>query len=293
MSAVLLGERSELRLGSAAEVIATLPARSVWGVVTDPPFSPLEFREADLAAMRAGPSGGVWRQPPAIGGSKRRAVPRFTVLSPDELAALRVETEAWARPLLPVLRPGAHVFVASHPLTIDVVIRTFRGCGYEHRAIVIREVQTLRGGDRPKGAEAEFPEVSTMPRSTYEPWALFRAPLSKGSTVAENLRVWGTGALRRPSPEVPFGDVIRSAVCRGAERRASEHPAMKPQAFLRSLVRAVVPVPRLDATILDPFAGSASTLAAAAYHGIASVGIERDPVYFAAAPATFSQLVTL
>jgi site-specific DNA-methyltransferase (adenine-specific) len=44
----------------------------------------------------------------------------------------------------------------------------------------------LRGGDRPKNAEAEFPEVCVSPKGAYEPWMLFRKPIDT-NTVAENL----------------------------------------------------------------------------------------------------------
>jgi hypothetical protein len=39
--------------------------------------------------------------------------------------------------------------------------------GFEKRGEVIRLVQTLRGGDRPKNAHREFAEVSVMPRSSW------------------------------------------------------------------------------------------------------------------------------
>lgn len=37
-----------------------------------------------------------------------------------------------------------------------------------------RTVSTLRGGDRPKGAEKEFSDMSVIPRGVWEPWGLYR-----------------------------------------------------------------------------------------------------------------------
>ena len=115
-----------------------------------------------------------------------------------------------------------------------------------------------------------------MPRSKWEPWLLFREPLE--GRVQDNLRQWKTGALRRPSTEKPFGDVITSAPTRRTERAIAPHPSLKPQAFLRQIVRAALPLGA--GTVLDPFAGSGSTLAAAEALGYKSIGLENDADYF-------------
>ena len=56
------------------------------------------------------------------------------------------------------------------------------------------------------------------------------------------------------------------------------HPSLKPQAFLRQIVRGALPLG--DGVLLEPFAGSGSTLAAAEAIGYTSIGIEKDPHYF-------------
>ena len=89
-------------------------------------------------------------------------------------------------------------------------------------------------------------------------------------------------AHRRFSPSAsqdkPFGDVIPSAPTRAQERELAPHPSLKPQAFLRQIVRAVLPLG--EGVILDPFAGAGSTLAAANAVGYGSVGVEKDRNYF-------------
>ena len=135
---------------------------------------------------------------------------------------------------------------------------------------------TMRGGDRPKGAHEEFGDVSVMPRSMWEPWVLFRKPIE--GRVQDNLRKWRTGGFRRLSDQSPFGDVIRSAPTRKKEKSIAPHPSLKPQAFLRQLVRSVLPLG--EGLVVDPFAGAGSTLAAAQAVGYPSVGVEKDPRYF-------------
>jgi site-specific DNA-methyltransferase (adenine-specific) len=99
--------------------------------------------------------------------------------------------------------------------------------------------------------------------------------------VQDNLRKWKVGGFRRPSKDKPFGDVIKSSPTRAHERDMARHPSLKPQAFLREIVRGVLPLG--VGTVLDPFAGSGSTLAAAEAVGYTSIGIERDAAYFSMA----------
>jgi site-specific DNA-methyltransferase (adenine-specific) len=252
---------------------AASPA-SVHAVVTDPPYGLVEYTPEQQTKLRAG-RGGVWRIPPSFDGHQRSPLPRFTVLDREDIQRLYEFFREWGQALLPVLVPGAHIAVASNPLVSYKVSTALADAGFERRGEIIRLVMTLRGGDRPKNAHEEFPEVSVMARSMWEPWLLFRKPFS--GRVQDNLRRWGTGGLRRPSRSKPFGDVIASHPTRASERRLAPHPSLKPQSFLRILVRAMLPMG--DGVILDPFAGSGSTLAAAEAVGYRSIGIESDGEY--------------
>lgn len=264
------------------------PARTVHAVVTDPPYGLFEYTDEQQAKLRAG-RGGVWRIPPSFDGARRAPLPRFTVLGARELRALDEFFYEWARLLRPVLVPGAQVLVAANPLLSYAVAAAVVRAGFERRGEIVRLVMTMRGGDRPKHAHEEFAGVSVMPRSMWEPWLVFRAPLD--GRVQDNLRRWKTGGFRRPSAERPFGDVIESGVARGAERRTAPHPSLKPQAFLRQVVRGVLPLG--EGVVLDPFAGSGSTLAAAEAVGYTSLGVERDRAYFAMARAAVPALAAI
>jgi site-specific DNA-methyltransferase (adenine-specific) len=148
---------------------------------------------------------------------------------------------------------------------------------------------TMRGGDRPKAAHVEFSDVSVMPRSKWEPWLVFRKPLV--GRVQDNLRKWGTGGFRRISADRPFGDVIESSPTRASERELAPHPSLKPQAFLRQVVRSVLPLGK--GIVLDPFAGSGSTLAAAEAVGYQSIGVEKDAKSFKVARKAICRLAAL
>jgi DNA modification methylase len=64
--------------------------------------------------------------------------------------------------------------------------------------------------------------------------------------------------------------------------RANTHPTVKPTELMRHLVRLVTPV---GGTVLDPFAGSGSTLLAAELEGFPWIGIEKEAEYVAIAEA--------
>ncbi len=261
---------------------------SVHAVVTDPPYGLLEFSDAQLRKMREG-RGGVWRLPPAFDGCKRRPLPRFTVLNEHDRGQLRSFFADLAGLLLRVLVPGAHVFIATNPLVSYLVYEPMIRAGFEKRGEIIRVVQTLRGGDRPKNAHREFADLSVMPRSCWEPWGLFRKPCE--GRVQDNLRKWNTGGLRRISSSEPFKDLIFSSPARGTERQIAAHPVLKPQHFLRQIVRASLPLGK--GVLLDPFMGSGSTVAAAVACGVSSIGIEIDRGYFDLAVDAIPKLAAL
>jgi len=258
---------------------------SIHAMVTDPPYGLKEYTEKEKSKLRAG-RGGVWRVPPSFDGCKRSPLPRFTVLHERERIALRNFFAEFARCAIRILVPGAHVFIATNPLLSHLVYLPLIDGGFEKRGEIIRLVQTLRGGDRPKNAHNEFPGVTVMPRSCWEPWGLFRKPCE--GRVQDNLRKWKTGGLRRVSPHDPFTDVIRSAPTRPEERAIAPHPSLKPQSFMRQIVRAALPL--AQGVVLDPFMGGGATIAAASALGYESIGIESDAHYFRMAQQGISKL---
>lgn len=95
--------------------------------------------------------------------------------------------------------------------------------------------------------------------------------------------------IRAASDDVSYGDsggasrffpVFRwEAKAPSAERPqvgGVSHPTVKPLDLMRWLVRLVTPP---GGTVLDPFAGSGTTLHAARAEGFEAIGIERDPTY--------------
>lgn len=262
---------------------------SFHAIVTDPPYTVVEFKTANLEKMRNG-KGGVWRIPPEFDGTKRRPVPRFTVLDEEDKEELRTFFRKFAKQAKRILRPGGHLFLACTQLLMHEVSKELDQGGLERRDVLVRYTSTLRGGDRPKNAGEKFDMVCSMPRVRWEPWLLYRKPYE--STLKDCLKEWGTGGLRRESEESPFNDIVKgvprtprkevelsaeAAPSKNGEKRNS-HPNLKPQKLMRILCRTALPLE--EGRILDPFMGAGSTIAACESQDIESVGIELDETYF-------------
>src|SRR5260370_20834620 len=94
--------------------------------------------------------------------------------------------------------------------------------------------------------------------------------------------------IRRPprSTLFPYTTLFRSR-----EEAISSHPCLKPQHFMRIIVRALLPLG--EGTILDPFMGSGSTIAAAKAVGYAATGLELATEYFRLAENAITRLAAL
>jgi len=272
------------------EWLSLIPENSIHGVVTDPPYGVKEY-DLDQLEKRSAGTGGIWRIPPSFDGYERSPLPRFTALNGKERQTLRRFFREWAKLLIRVLRPGGHVFIASNAYLSQLVFSSLVEGGLEFRGEVIRLVHTLRGGDRPKNAEKEFPNISSMARGRYEPWGILRRPLLSGMRVSDCLRKFQTGGLRRRPNGNPFEDVIEGGRTPQVERDIADHPSLKPQALLRQLVYAVLPLG--TGIVVDPLMGSGSTVSAAEAVGVTCVGIERHLEYYEMSRSTIPRLADL
>lgn len=131
------------------------------------------------------------------------------------------------------------------------------------------------------------------PAAVFGTWKMPRPPQTKNRVIwhkaghgMEHLRmswrptdeeiyVWGGGWAR--STTAP-GSVITTHENRATESRRTGHPTSKPVPLLQELMSRLDPVEG-GHTIADPFAGSGSTLVAAAALDHRAVGVELDERY--------------
>jgi site-specific DNA-methyltransferase (adenine-specific) len=287
--AVKIG-KSRIIHADCLEWIQRVPENTLHAIVTDPPYGVKEY-DLDQLEKRANGRGGIWRIPPSFDGHQRSPLPRFTALDSKERARLSRFFFDWCKLLVPALRPGAHVFIATNAFISQLLYSALVDGGLEFRGEVIRLVRTLRGGDRPKNAEEDYPGVCSMPRGCYEPWGIFRKPMLPKMKVSDCLRDFQTGGLRRLQDGRPFEDVIDSERTPREERDIANHPSLKPQSFLRRIVYAALPLG--EGVVVDPFMGSGSTVAAAEAVGLIGLGAERFRDYFDLAKDAIPKLKAL
>src|SRR3990172_11083978 len=99
----------------AFEWLVYQKAKSIHGVVTDPPFGILEYSAVQLKKRENG-TGGIWRIPRCMDGQRRSPSPRFTVLRPEDHERVKNFHRELAPLLFNVLVPGGHVLIASQNL---------------------------------------------------------------------------------------------------------------------------------------------------------------------------------
>ena len=189
------------------------------------------------------------------------------------------------------MRPGSHSLIATNAFVAPLLNVALVASYLEFRVVVIRLVRTLRGGVRPKLAEAGFSDVSTLARGCDEPWEVFRSPLSPKMTVCKCLRRFQTDELRRYRDGRPFKDVILSERTPKVERQIACRPRVKPQSLLRRLVYAALPLG--EGVVVDPFLESRSTVAVAEAAGVCCVDVERYGACYEASRSAIGQLATL
>lgn len=289
----------KLHHGNAFQVLEEYPENHVHAIITDPPYGVIEFETAQVEKMRDG-VGGVWRIPPELDGSKRKPLPRFTVLSDGDKDKLRTFFKKFGEVAERVLRPGGHIFIATTQLLMHEVAMQLDEAGLERRDVLVRETKTLRGGDRPKNAHEQYDMVSSMPRVWWEPWLLYRKPFD--GRLQDTLEEWQTGGLRRESKDRPFTDLLGNGKTPSQETNISKsahpnsenpkaHPNLKPQRLMRELCHAALPL--REGRILDPFMGSGSTVAAANALSYDAIGIEIDETFYEMASTAVPELAKI
>lgn len=144
-----------------------------------------------------------------------------------------------------------------------VVARKGKGCLQIDAARIGDEVRTFGGPEKPRNDSQSIGAFAGVNRKQVT--VTGRWPANVALEERPNAAPWERFfyQAKAPKSERPVVDGVA-------------HPTVKPLALMRWLVRLVTPP---GGTVLDPFAGSGTTLEAAMIEGLASIGIERESAY--------------
>jgi site-specific DNA-methyltransferase (adenine-specific) len=135
------------------------------------------------------------------------------------------------------------------------------------------------------------PKAAPRWNTLYEPLA--PSTLATWGTKKQRAHVESDGRRSRststaePTKGVPMGDVWDIGVIAPIARERTGYPSQKPEALLERLLRALSSE---GDVILDPYAGSGTTLAVAAKLGRVFVGIDASEAALSIAPSRLEGL---
>jgi len=177
-------------------------------------------------------------------------------------------TTAWLQGVRRVMKPNATLFVIGSYHNIFRVGSTLQDLGFW----ILNDVVWLKANPMPNFRGRRF----TNAHETLI-WA--------SRDEAAKQYTFNYEALKGANDDTQMRSDWFMPICSGSERLKDRngdklHPTQKPEALLtRILLSATKP----GDVVLDPFFGSGTTGAVARRYGRTCVGIERDPVYAAAA----------
>lgn len=243
--------------GDASQLLLDVPTESVDGIVTDPPsgtnmITPysegdgryLDF-DSDLGKLRYN-----FKTSTKVNLRLRDA---FTErLSPVVKECYRVA------------KPGSYAIWWAFPRSSHWLSFMLEDVGFSIIDVVVRRLHRRR----PKSPLVE--ERSTNLVHEHEFWLLSRKPGL--STAGATYEKYGTGYLNVGSRELT--NLWEKHLRHGSE---TNHPNEKPVALMRDLVKLAIPE---GGTVLDPFAGSGSTLVAAQMENRDYIGIEQNDTWY-------------
>lgn len=226
--------------------------------------------------------------------------------APPSMIAFGEWSRQWCAEAYRVLKPGGHMLAFGGTRTWHRLAVAVEDAGFEVRD----SIAWMHGGGMPKSHNLHdtWEGWGTALKPAHEPIVVSRKPLTE--SIAVSMDTNGTGALHINATRIvgdneteparwPANVMLDETQAAELNRQAEElparffyvpkpnsnerprdgdtaHPTVKPLDLMRYLVRLVTPP---GGTVLEPFAGSGTTLEACLIEGFNVIGIELTPDY--------------
>jgi site-specific DNA-methyltransferase (adenine-specific) len=287
--------RNKVFVGDCSEVLRQFPEQSIGVCLTDPPYN-YEFigKEWD--------HGEIQRRVNRIQNSKTlvKNIPygsglaggvrskRWYEKNRENVLSYQKWCVAWGAELFRVCAPGALVGVFNSTRTIAHVQVALEEVGFYARDCIVYRRQSgipkglnLAAKLREKGMEnpERWNGWHSCLRNEWEAIAVLQKPLENNYT--ETVLKYGVGVFHAENGNGQFlSNIIENIPkeARKEEEYGQSHCTPKPLALMERLVELFVPNDP-DILVLDPFAGTGTTLVAAKKLGRSFVGVEINSEY--------------
>jgi site-specific DNA-methyltransferase (adenine-specific) len=274
--------------GNSIAVLPSLPDEAVHLILSDIPYG-IGYEDWDVlhentnSALR----GSSPAQIKAGAVFKTRGKPINGWSEADRLIPLQYYEwcAEWASQWLRVLKPGGSAIVFAGRRLSHRCIVALEDAGFTfrdtlawlrprapHRAQRVSVVFERRG-DAKSAAQWDGWRVGNL-RPIFEPILWFTKPYKIGTTIADNVLQHGIGAYNEAALVRYTGQPDNVLSIGFANGEAGLHPTQKPIRLMAALIELTTTPGQI---VLDPFAGSGSTLVAAKQLGRKYLGIELDP----------------
>jgi site-specific DNA-methyltransferase (adenine-specific) len=284
--------KNRVLLGDCREVLKKLPENAISVCITDPPYN-YEFighkwndSEIQRRKDRVKDSKTLVKNIPygsGLAGGVRNE--RWYKKNRDNILEYENWCLEWATELFRVCKPGASVLVFNSTRTIAHVQVALEKAGFYARDIIVYR----RSSGIPKGINMEKnleqkgyanPESwegwHSCLRSEWEAICVVQKPLVNNYT--QTLLEYGTGLFYAKQEDGGFQSNILENIKRDKSPDYNVHCTVKPLELMKKLVDIFVPRVK-GSIVIDPFAGSGTTLVAAKQAGVEYIGIEVEPSY--------------
>ncbi|MDC9701544.1 MAG: site-specific DNA-methyltransferase [Alphaproteobacteria bacterium] len=203
----------------------------------------------------------------------------------------------WAHKWYRVLKPGGFAFVFAGRQLAHRCICALEDAGFSYKDTLawIREKAPHRAQrlslvykkrrDQKAATEWSGWRIGNL-RPAFEPILWFAKPYKRGGTIADNALHYGVGAYNQDAFERLVGRPDNIIRCGYATGEGGLHPTQKPEKLMQILIELTT---REEQIVLDPFAGSGTTLIAARHLQRKYLGYEINKIYHENAQKRFGK----
>jgi site-specific DNA-methyltransferase (adenine-specific) len=294
--------KNQLLTGDCRQLLREFPVNSISACITDPPYN-YEFighkwnaAEVERRLDRVRNSKTIVKNIPygsGLAGGVRDA--RWYERVRNNILEYENWCFEWAIEVFRVCKPGAVVAAFNSTRTMAHVQVALERAGFYARDCLVYR----RSSGIPKGLnfEATLKENGLSGSGQWKGWhsclrneweaiVVVQKPLV--NNYVETFMEHGVGLFHAQNQDGSFRSNIIENIPRDKNGHNNIHCTVKPLALMERLIDLFVP-PSKDHIVLDPFAGSGTTLLAAKNLGRSYVGIEIVPEYAAIAEERLSQ----